>query len=279
MKKNLKTISYMVLCSAAMLCSVLISSCASSPPEPQTEEEEIPFIEPEDPPPPVAAPPASAVHKDDSNDRTPEPAVSEPAIPDAAAVLNEEEKEAALAEEEPAPPQEPEQQLGEKENVGLVVESTRPVTGIIAEYVPVEVLPEIIFKGRGVKVEAEQMLLTDCSVEKDFLASGAYGVLLGDNSSRAEFAITLPSGSYECLVSEKAFDTEESAFYVLLNDKPYRVYPSNPPLGSWELTIRTPIQIELEEETRLSVSLQTHNGSGEGETGMQVDYIQFVRLD
>ena len=334
--KKTKTIAHTSLCTATLLCTLLISACVSTPPEKEAPAEDVPVLQeehaaipeetvqteaspvsteetpiPEENPviveeiPPSEETPAIVENippseeipvvgeETTSSEEIPVNAEETPPseeIPVSVAEISPSEEIPAIAEDVALPEESAAHTAeissetsiegqGESEDRGLVVETARPVTGITVEYVPVEVLPEITFKGRGVKVEAEQMLLADCSVEKDFLASGIYAVFLDSDSSRACFAITLPAGRYECLACEKAFDTEQSVFHIIINDKAYRVYPSNPPLGSWELTIRTPIQLELEEETRLFVSVQPHSTTARGETGMQLDYLQFVLLD
>ncbi len=133
-------------------------------------------------------------------------------------------------------------------------------------------LPMIRFSGRGVKVEFEHMLLTNLSLLEDMEASAGYATVLSDNNSRAEFSITLPAGRYECLLSEKATDAAHATVSVSIGADNYNVYPSNPPLGIWELTTRVPIYFDVPEEQPYLVTISS------AFAGMSLDYIQFVKL-
>ncbi len=134
------------------------------------------------------------------------------------------------------------------------------------------VLPTISFSGRGVKVEFEDMLLTRLSLYADVEASSGYAAELSDNSAKAEFSIRLPVGRYECLLSEKAVDADRATVSVSIGEDNYDVYPSNPPLGIWELTTRVPIYIDVAEEKDFLVTISS------AQAGMSLDYIQFVKI-
>ena len=138
-------------------------------------------------------------------------------------------------------------------------------------------LPVISYVDPGIKYEFEGMYLHNFLVMLDESASGNYCTRLLDESSTAQVKIRFPEGTYECLVSEKAYDTEHSAFYVYIDEMPYRVYPSNPPLGDWELTTRTPIYFTLDEPRTLLITVQANSQKKLGGTGMNLDYIQFVK--
>ncbi len=133
-------------------------------------------------------------------------------------------------------------------------------------------IPAIAFYGRGVKIEFENMFLNQFSLFDDKEASGGCAAKLDSVSSRAEFSITLPAGRYECLVSEKAFDGDRSSFSVSIGGISYELYPSNPPLGSWELTTRVPVYIDVDEEKAYPVVITSAT------PGMSLDYIQFVKI-
>ena len=101
----------------------------------------------------------------------------------------------------------------------------------------VKEIPTIRFKGKGVKVEAEKMFLEGLSIYKDSNASNGYAVKVASHSV-AKCNVILSAGTWECLVSEQAFDTDKSELYVNISETYYKVYP---PLGMWELTTRSPI--------------------------------------
>ncbi|MCR5763768.1 MAG: hypothetical protein K6G00_10355 [Treponema sp.] len=143
---------------------------------------------------------------------------------------------------------------------------------------PVKAVPTITYKGRGVKIEAEEMLLEGSSLYKDSNASKGYAIKLPEHSI-AKCKVVLSPGTWECLVSEQAFNTNKSELFVNISGTYYKVYPSNPPLGTWELTTRSPIYIHLDQETTLNVSINADSPYETGSGGMNIDYIQFVRTN
>lgn len=142
----------------------------------------------------------------------------------------------------------------------------------------VKEIPTIRFKGKGVKVEAEKMFLEGLSIYKDSSASNGYAVKVASHSV-AKCNVILSAGTWECLVSEQAFDTDKSELYVNISETYYKVYPSNPPLGMWELTTRSPIYLHLDQETTLNVSISADSPFQKGTGGMNIDYIQFVKTN
>lgn len=138
-------------------------------------------------------------------------------------------------------------------------------------------LPVINYKSPGIRHEFESMLLYRFQVFADREASGGFAARLLDDSSTAQVKISFPEGTYECLVSEKATDSAHAPFYVYLDKVPYRVYPSDPPLGSYELTTRVPIYFTLEEPRTILVTVQANSEHKLGSTGMSLDYIQFIK--
>ena len=108
---------------------------------------------------------------------------------------------------------------------------TAPAPAVLTE------LPVVTFQGVGIKYEFESMLLNHFVVFPDETASGQYAARLLDESSTAQVKVKFPAGTYECLVCEKTFDNDHAPFYIYVDNTPYRVYPSDPPLGScfWEL--------------------------------------------
>ncbi len=138
-------------------------------------------------------------------------------------------------------------------------------------------MPIIAFTGVGIKYECESLLLEETSVVQDESASSKYAIKIENNASRAQIKIRFPAGTYECLLCEKAYSTAQSAFYVYIDDNAYRVYPSNPPTGNFELTTRAPIYFTIDEPRTILVTIQANSGNKIGGTGMFLDYIQFVK--
>ena len=138
-------------------------------------------------------------------------------------------------------------------------------------------MPIIAFTGVGIKYECESLLLEETSVVQDESASSKYAIKIENNASRAQIKVRFPAGTYECLLCEKAYSTAQSAFYVYIDDTPYRVYPSNPPTGEFELTTRAPIYFTIDEPRTILVTIQANSGNKIGGSGMFLDYIQFVK--
>lgn len=138
-------------------------------------------------------------------------------------------------------------------------------------------LPVIEFTGNGIKYECENMLLKNFLVLHDKEASGLFATRLLNEAATAQVKIKFPAGTYEGLLSEKAMDSKHSAFYVYIDNEPFRVYPSNPPLGSWELTTRAPVYFTIDEPRTILVTIQANSDTRLGHTGMSLDYIQFIK--
>ena len=142
-----------------------------------------------------------------------------------------------------------------------------------------ESIPEIAFSGKGIKIEAEDMLLTDCTVERDESASGSFCITMGGKESSASANVVLEAGEYECLISERAQDNAHSAIYVLAGTTEHKVFPSNPPLRKWELTTRSPITITVQETSTVSITLLCKSDDKGNGYGMSVDYVQLVKIN
>ena len=138
-------------------------------------------------------------------------------------------------------------------------------------------IPTVSYSGAGIKYEFESMFLYHYLVLPDATASGQYCTQLLDESSTAQVKIKFPAGTYECLVCEKAFSNDHAPFYVYLDSLPYRVYPSDPPLCSWELTTRVPIYFTIEEPRTILFTVQANSEKRTGSIGMNLDYIQFIK--
>ncbi len=164
---------------------------------------------------------------------------------------------------------------GEDENPETQAEeelAEEPVKPILLTKMPI-----IAFTGVGIKYECESLLLEETTVVQDESASSKYAIKIENNASRAQIKIRFPAGTYECLLREKAYSTDKSAFYVCIDDIAHRVYPSNPPTGEFELTTRAPIYFTIDEPRTVLVTIQANNGNKIGGTGMFLDYIQFVK--
>lgn len=161
----------------------------------------------------------------------------------------------------------------EQENPGKKKKKEKKQRNGDGSPVIVTVLPVISFSGRGVKVEFEDMLLTNFSLFADSEASAGWGARLSARGSKAEFSITLPVGRYECLLSEKAPDAAHAVVSVSIGGDSYDTWPSDPPLGAWELTTRAPIYFDVAEEEDYLVSVSSAS------SGMSLDYIQFVKME
>lgn len=138
-------------------------------------------------------------------------------------------------------------------------------------------LPVIEYSGLGIKFECEQMLLHNAVAIQDKEASGNFAIHIIDESANAKVKVKFPAGTYEVLLREKAKDADHSAFYVFVDGQSYRVYPNNPPSGSWELTTRTPVYFTIEEQRTVLFTIQSNSDSKSGHTGMSLDYIQFIK--
>ena len=128
----------------------------------------------------------------------------------------------------------------------------------------------IKFSGRGIKCEIESMELENCLLVDDSTASAGKAVKWGKNS-RASLEMELPQGTFEILFSQKAWYTNGSHFSVAVGEKKYELYPSEPPLGNWELTLRKPAIYKNDAQAVVTVTVE----SGEG---FLLDYFQIVRI-
>ncbi|MBQ5383721.1 MAG: hypothetical protein IIU46_04600, partial [Treponema sp.] len=126
------------------------------------------------------------------------------------------------------------------------------------------------FTGRGIKCELESMELENCMVVDDPTASAGKAVKWG-KGSRASLEMELPEGTFEILFSQKAWYTNGSHFSAAIGEKKYELYPSEPPLGKWELTLRKPAVYKNDAQTTVTVTVE----SGEG---FLLDYFQIVRI-
>jgi hypothetical protein len=114
----------------------------------------------------------------------------------------------------------------------------------------------------------------------DAKASGGYAAKLVSEESIATAIVTFPAGDYVGLVNEDAPDGSHDAFNVFVDDKAYRTFPSDPPIGTYELTTRTPMNLHFDAETTVTLKIQQNDPNRPnkpGETGMKLDYIIFTK--
>lgn len=145
-----------------------------------------------------------------------------------------------------------------------------PAAPVMAETTPVKT---VAFSGTELKLELEDMSLTNCEVYDDAKASGGKAIKLVKDDSTAKIMVTLPKGEYTGLVNENSPGGWADAFYVFLNDKAFRCYPSDPPIGDWELTERVPMAITVDADTTFELTVTPHSPARKGELGMGLDYI------
>lgn len=144
---------------------------------------------------------------------------------------------------------------------------------------PAEV-PTFTFTGSELKIEVESMFFDEFLIVEDAEASGYYAGKLMSEESVAKALVTFPAGTYVGLVNEKAPDGQHDAFNVFLDGVYYRSYPSDPPLGTYELTTRTPINFTIDADKTVELCIQQNDPTRPnklGETGMYLDYIVFQK--
>lgn len=147
--------------------------------------------------------------------------------------------------------------------------------------VPATEAPKYTFSGNELKIETENMF-SDGSVfvVQDAKASGYYCIKLLNEESFCEAIVTFPAGSYQLMANEDAPDGAHDAFNIFVNDKAYRTFPSDPPLGTWELTTRSAKIITFDAETTCKVRIQQNDPNKPnkpGENGMKIDYLVFIK--
>ena len=168
-------------------------------------------------------------------------------------------------------------------------------------------IPSFEFTGGGIKIEAEDLLLESGGKvlpQKEKLEDVTAGRLFDMNASAhasllvspyapactAKAIVTLDAGTYEIMVCEKAFNNKFATIKMALegNNKSgessfflqHNFYPSNPPLGYYELTTRCPCTITLEEKQTVSMELYFPTvKNAKGYKPLCLDYIQIVKVN
>ncbi len=141
-------------------------------------------------------------------------------------------------------------------------------------------VPNLTFSGDVLKIELEEMYTDEFLIVQDATASGGWAGKLLSADAYAEAKVTFPAGTYEGLVNEDAPDGNHDAFNVKIGETFYRCFPSDPPIGTYELTTRTPIKLVFDAETTVTVRIQQNDPNKPnkpGETGMKIDFIQFTK--
>ncbi|MBO4387201.1 MAG: hypothetical protein J5817_09360 [Treponema sp.] len=167
------------------------------------------------------------------------------------------------------------------------------------------IIPSFEFTGGGIKIEAEDMLLESGGkvlpqkekleevtagrlFDMDASAHASILILPTAPSCTAKATVTLDAGTYEIMACEKAFHNGFASIKMNLEGKnksgestffcKHVFYPSNPPLGFYELTTRCPCTITLEEKQTLSIELIFPSvKNAKGYKNLSLDYIQIVK--
>ncbi len=140
--------------------------------------------------------------------------------------------------------------------------------------------PKYTFSGTELKIEVENMFYDEFLVFADAKASGGYAAKLLNPDSWAECEVTFPAGTYEGLVNEDAPDGNHDAFNVVVGETYYRTFPSDPPIGTYELTTRTPMKVVFDADTTVKVRIvqnDPNKPNKPGENGMKLDYVVFTK--
>lgn len=159
------------------------------------------------------------------------------------------------------------------------------------------IIPSFEFTGGGIKIEAEDMLLESGGKvlpQKEKLEEVTAGRLFDMDASAhasllvspyapactARAIVTLDAGTYEIMVCEKAFNNKFATIKMALEGIQHNFYPSNPPLGYYELTTRCPCTITLEEKQTVSMELYFPTvKNAKGYKPLCLDYIQIVKMN
>lgn len=143
-------------------------------------------------------------------------------------------------------------------------------------------IPTFEFTGSELVIQVEEMLTDEMYVSsssKPECTNGWYATI-ANNESVAECMVKFPAGTYEGLVNEDAPDGNHDAFNVCVDGKYYRTFPSDPPIGTFEWTTRTPMKLVFDADTTVKVQIvkdDPNKPNKPGETGMALDCIKFTK--
>ncbi len=167
----------------------------------------------------------------------------------------------------------------DEENKGGETEKSEQAKAQKPKRAYVAPIPEIAFSGNAMRLEIENMFAENIDFSYDEEYSNRFAGTIKSSVSVAKAFVSLEAGSYEILAREKAKDSEHAAFYIFVDNEPYRVSPSEPPLQSFENTTRTPITFRLEEGAKVLITVQANSPHHPGQTGMMIDYLQIRKLN
>ncbi len=143
-------------------------------------------------------------------------------------------------------------------------------------------IPTFEFTGDKLVIQVEEMLTEEMYISsstKPECSNGWYATI-ANTESVAECLVKFPAGTYEGLVNEDAPDGNHDAFNVCIDGVYYRTFPSDPPIGTFELTTRTPMKLVFDQEKTVKVQIvkdDPNKPNKPGETGMALDFIQFTK--
>ena len=140
-------------------------------------------------------------------------------------------------------------------------------------------VPEFSFSGNSMRIEMEDMFTENISFNYEEEFSNGFAGIIKSSVSVAKAFVMLEKGSYEILAREKAEDSEHASFYIFVDNEPYRVSPSEPPMQSFENTTRFPVTFTLNENTKVLLTIQANSPHHPGQTGMMIDYLQIRKLE
>lgn len=144
---------------------------------------------------------------------------------------------------------------------------------------PVTSIPQLTFAGSTMKIELENMYTEDIAFKHSDEYSSSFAAVIKSGVSCAKASVTLSAGSYEILAKEKAEDSEHASFYIFVDNEPYRVSPSEPPLGTFEMTTRFPVTFSVDKAKTVLITVQANSPHHPGQTGMMLDYLQLRKLN
>lgn len=141
--------------------------------------------------------------------------------------------------------------------------------------------PKYEFSGEKLQIEAENMYYDGFQLVGDAVASKSYALKLLNDSSWAIAEVNFPAGSYEAVANVLAPSANHTRFNLYVNRDSYLLYGSEPPIGKYELTTRSPASFTLDVPTTVTVKIQKNdikNAANNGHDGMTIDYISFKKI-
>lgn len=140
--------------------------------------------------------------------------------------------------------------------------------------------PVFNISGNNIKIQAENFFISDSDgarILHDNNADEGFCVQLKDKSVYISSDFVLSKGFWKILLCEKASINGKCNFILSLNDFLYKVKPSDPPLGTWELTTRTPCYYNAEENQTVRITIMPDFKNQYLTSGPKIDYILFIK--